>query len=59
MSTMLSASARACSGVRMNAPLPAFTSSTMASAPHASFLDMTLEAMSGMLRTVAVTSRRA
>ena len=43
----------------MNAPSPTFTSSTIASAPAAIFLDMMLAAISGMLSTVAVTSRRA
>ena len=43
----------------MKAPRPCFTSSTMAGAPPASFLLMTLLAISGMLPTVPVTSRRA
>ena len=45
--------------VFMNAPLPNFTSSTRASSPSASFLLMMLAVISGMLGTVAVTSRRA
>ena len=43
----------------INAPEPNFTSSTMRSAPLASFLLIMLLAMSGMLSTVAVISRRA
>ena len=43
----------------MNAPLPCFTSSTSASSHSASFLLMMLAVISGMLGTVAVTSRRA
>ena len=42
-----------------NAPRPSFTSSNSASAPPATFLDRMDEAMSGMLSTVAVASRRA
>ena len=45
--------------VIINAPLPVFTSSTMQSLPAASFLLIMEEAISGMLSTVAVTSRRA
>ena len=59
MRTMREASFFASSTVCMNAPEPTFTSSTMASAPAASFLLMTLEAMRGVLPMVAVTSRRA
>ncbi len=40
----------------MNAPSPTLTSSTIASAPPASFFDMIEEAMSGTMSTVAVTS---
>ncbi len=43
----------------MNAPRPNLTSSTMASAPAAIFFDMTLDAISGIDGTVAVTSRSA
>ncbi len=43
----------------MNAPSPTFTSSTIASAPAASFFDMIELAMSGTMSTVAVTSRSA
>ena len=43
----------------MKAPSPTFTSRTIAPAPAAIFLDMMLAAISGMLSTVAVTSRRA
>ena len=51
------ASSAAASGVFMNAPLPAFTSSRMRSVPTASFFDITLAAINGMLATVAVASR--
>ncbi len=54
-----SASARAVSGVFMNAPRPALTSRTSASMPSAIFLLMIDAVMSGMLSTVEVTSRRA
>ena len=54
-----SASVRASSIVFMNAPSPTLTSSTIASAPPASFLDMMLAAISETLSTVAVTSRSA
>ena len=57
--TMLSARVVASSRVFMKAVGPHFTSSTRASAPPASFLDMMLAVMRGMLSTVAVTSRRA
>ena len=43
----------------MKAPSPTFTSSTIASAPAASFFDMIDEAISGTISMVAVTSRRA
>ena len=59
ISTIARASVRASSIVCMNAPVPTFTSSTIASAPAAIFLLMTLEAISGMLLTVPVTSRSA
>ena len=57
--TIVRASLYASSFVRINAPLPVFTSRTIASAPLASFLDMILDAISGMERTVAVTSLKA
>ena len=57
--TIVDASSRALSSVSMKAPLLVFTSSTIASAPAAIFLLMMLEAISGMLFTVPVTSRRA
>ena len=57
--THASASSAASSGVFINAPLPAFTSSRMRSVSTASFFDITLEAMSGTLGTVAVASRSA
>ena len=59
ISTMVRASLSASSALCINAPLPAFTSSTMASAPEASFLLIMLEAMSGMPSTVPVTSLSA
>jgi hypothetical protein len=59
ISTIVSARRFASPSVFMNAPLPVFTSSTMFLEPEASFLLMMLEAMSGMLSTVAVTSRSA
>jgi len=43
----------------INAPEPTLTSRSMACAPPAIFLLMMLEAMSAVLPTVAVTSRRA
>ena len=43
----------------MKAPRPNLTSSTIASAPAAIFFDITLDAMSGIEGTVAVTSRSA
>ena len=52
-----SSSANASSGRK--APLPTFTSSTSASSPSASFLDMMLAAISGTDETVPVTSRSA
>ena len=59
ISTISRASSRASASVFMKAPPPHFTSSTMTSAPAASFLDMMLLTMRGMERTVPVTSRRA
>ena len=50
---------RASSSVFIKAPSPHFTSSTITSAPEASFLDMMEETISGMEGTVPVTSRRA
>ena len=49
----------ASSRVFMKAPSPTLTSSTIASAPAASFFDMIEEAISGTMSTVAVTSRNA
>ncbi len=43
----------------MKAPDPVLTSSTRADVPSAIFLLMIDEAMSGMMSTVDVTSRRA
>jgi hypothetical protein len=43
----------------MKAPEPTLTSSTSAPVPSAIFFDMTELAISGMLSTVPVTSRRA
>ena len=57
--TMLSARARPSSAVRMNAPLPNFTSMTRPRRPAASFFDRIEDVMRGMLSTVAVTSRIA
>ena len=45
--------------LRMNAPLPVFTSRMSAEAPIASFLDMIDAVMSGSDSTVPVTSRSA
>lgn len=59
MRTISRARARESSKVFIKAPEPIFTSSKMASAPAAIFLDMMLEAISGKLSTVAVTSRKA
>ena len=56
---MVWASSMLASVVCISAPAPVFTSSTMACAPLASFLETMLEAISGRLSTVAVTSRRA
>ena len=57
--SIVSASSRASSSVFMNAPSPTLTSSTIASAPAASFFDMIDAAISETLSTVAVTSRSA
>ena len=57
--TIASAKATASSSVFINAPEPIFTSSTIASAPLASFLLMILLAIRGIQSTVAVTSRSA
>ena len=57
--TMVSASSRASASVFMNAPEPTFTSSTSEPVPSAIFLLMIDEAISGMISTVPVTSRRA
>lgn len=59
ISTISAASVRASASVFMKAPSPHFTSSTMTSAPAASFFDMMLLTMRGMELTVPVTSRRA
>ena len=59
ISTISVASSFASASVFMNEPLPHLTSSTMTSAPAASFLDMMLLTISGMLGTVPVTSRSA
>ena len=59
ISTMARPSSTDSSSVCMMAPEPVFTSSTMASAPEASFLDMMEDAISGRLSTVEVTSRKA
>ena len=59
ISTIAFASAMESSSVCISAPLPVFTSSTIAPAPLASFLDTMLEAISGMQSTVPVTSRSA
>ena len=59
MATISCASSMLWSTVFINAPVPVVTSSRMASEPEASFLDMMLDAISGMQLTVAVTSRRA
>ena len=58
-STIVSASLILSSSVCMIAPLPLFTSSTIASDPVASFLLRMEPTISGMLSTVLVTSRRA
>ena len=57
--TIASASVSAFSMLFINAPLPVFTSSTIASAPAASFLLMIELTISGMDSMVPVTSRSA
>ena len=57
-SSIDSASTCASSSVFMKAPSPTFTSRTIASAPPAIFFDMMLDAISGTMSTVPVTSRR-
>jgi len=59
MATIDVASARAFARSFMKAPSPHFTSRTSALLPSASFLLMIEAEMSGMLGTVAVTSRNA
>ena len=59
IATISEASSTASSIFSMNAPLPVLTSRTIASVPEASFLLIMLEAMSGMLFTVPLTSRSA
>ena len=59
METIRRASFSASRAVFMKAPSPYLTSRRMTSAKDASFLLMTEAAMSGMLSTVAVTSRTA
>ena len=59
MLTIAFASSMEASKVGMMAPDPAFTSSTMAFAPAANFLDRMLLTIRGIESTVAVTSRRA
>ena len=56
---IVSASRARVSSVRMNAPSPTLTSSTIACAPPASFFDMIDAAISESWSTVAVTSRSA
>ena len=56
---MALANARASSKVFIKAPLPTLTSRRIACAPEANFLLITEDAMSGMLSTVPVTSRKA
>ena len=57
--TIVSASSRARSSSRMNAPEPNFTSSVSALVPSAIFFDMIDDAISGIASTVPVTSRSA
>ena len=59
MSRMRTASSRAEARSGMNAPSPTFTSSRIASAPAASFLDITEAAIRPGAGTVPVTSRSA
>ena len=56
---MSSASSRALSGLRMNAPFPVLMSPTSPPSPSASFLDRMEETISGMDSTVEVMSRVA
>ena len=58
-STIVAANSRACATVFMNAPEPAFTSSTSVAVPSAIFLLITEPATSGSDSTVPVTSRSA
>ena len=57
--TISLANSSAAFAVFIKAPSPTLTSSTIASAPEASFLLMILEAIRAVLSTVAVTSLRA
>ena len=59
MATIFFASSSADFRSCINAPLPTLTSKTMDFAPAASFLDITLDAISGTESTVAVTSLKA
>jgi len=59
MATIDRASASACPRSFMKAPSPLLTSSTRALLPSASFLLMIDAEISGILSTVAVTSRSA
>ncbi len=59
ISTISFASFSASSSVFINAPCPTLTSRQIASAPLANFLDIILEAISGIQSTVAVTSLKA
>ena len=59
MDTISFASAMESSRVFIKAPLPVLTSRRIRSEPAAIFLLIMLEAISGMLLTVAVTSRSA
>ncbi len=59
ISTIKAAKALASSSVRMKAPCPTLTSSTIPFAPAAIFLLMIELEMRGKLPTVAVTSRNA
>ena len=59
ISTMVRPSSSASGRVRISAPPPTLISSTMPSAPIASFFDITDDAIKGIESTVDVTSRRA
>ena len=59
ISTIVSASRRACSSSGRKAPDPTFTSSTRASVPSAIFFDIIELAIKGSDATVPVASRRA